>query len=350
MMKIGIITVYQTENTGSILQATALKDVLVERGCKVKFVSTKNKYSAHSALRLALNFKNSVINRQNPLEALKKYCYYSNYIHSVFESTSPEAVLDEHFDALIIGSDTVWDMNSRYFRSLYRTFWALDWEKIPTISYAATIANTAYEDLDELCYPQIALRRYHDISVRDRYTAQYVESRTGREAQVVCDPTLLHPVEYYKKQCVLIRQKFLLLYLFDDPGADVIHELVAFAHRRGLAVICLGKYISGSDQWVSSTVEEFLSYYNSAEFVVTNTFHGTIFSILFHKQFVVLDYGKRKIAELLREFSLSERLTASNPAVVLEHAICYEAVDKVLDETREQSLNYLCHALKLGEQ
>lgn len=341
MKKIGIITVYETENTGSVLQATALKNVVEAMGYSVLFISTKNRYSVHSLKCLTKSIVKAVIRRNRVRDCWTKYWYYEHYINHTFQTILPENVPVEGLETIIIGSDTVWDVASKYFEESCGTFWALDWMDIPIVTYAATIANTAYSKLNELRYPEDALKRYKAISVRDQYTEGYIEAKLGRKVPIVCDPTLLLPAEYYRKKCFKVEERYLLLYLFDELKGSVKQEVRRFANKKGLKIISLGKHILGSDQWVSGTIENFLSYFDSAEYIITNTFHGTVFSILFNKSFVSLDYNKNKVTELMCGFELSKRLISCNVSAVLEQRIDYSRINKQIIKMRNESMQFL---------
>lgn len=345
MKKIGIITVYKTENIGSVLQSTALKNVVEAMGYSVLFISTKNKYSVHSRKQLAKSIAKAVIRRNRICNCWMRYRYYEHYIKNTFQTIQPERVPFEGLEKIIIGSDTVWDVGSKYFEESSRTFWTLDWMNIPVVTYAVTIGNTSYRTLNGLQYPEEAIKQYQAVSVRDRYTARYVEAKTGRAVPVVCDPTFLLPVEYYRGKCFKVEGKYLLLYLFDELAEHAKKDIRRFAAERGLRIVSLGKHILGSDQWVSGTIENFLSYFNCAEYIVTNTFHGTIFSILFNKAFVSLDCTKNKVTDLLQGFSLSGRLTSDNILAVLEQKIDYNQVNNQISEMRNRSMQFLVQKL-----
>lgn len=341
-MKIGLITVFYTENCGSILQATALSDKLKEYGCDVYFISTKNKVSGHSFKRFFKNLLKSIKNKENIAHPIKKYYFYTKYIKKHFKIINYN---NKNIDLIVIGSDTVWDITSRYFLESQPLFWGTYTRTIPKISYAASIANSSYNQLDKLLYPIEALKEYKAISVRDYYTKEYVESRTGQNAKIVCDPTLLHEVEYYTKKCINIQDsKFLLLYLFDEPTQEIKEEITNFAKEKSLNIICLkglGKCISFADKYVESTIDNFLSYFYKADYIVTNTFHGTIFSIIFNKNFVVLDYNKNKITLLLEQLNLSERLIIKDIKKKFNKNIEYKDVNSKLNEMKKNGEEYL---------
>lgn len=344
-MKLGMITVYYTENCGSVLQATALKDKIEELGNEVRFISTKNKYSGHSIKRFIKNLLKTIKNKENIFLTIEKFFYYELYIKKNFKKKKKKDILDY----IVIGSDTVWDINSQYFLESQDVFWGKIMPEVEKITYAATIANSCYEKLDDLKYPIDSINKFKYISVRDDYTKKYIETRTNKTAIKVCDPTILYDYNYYEKKCKKINEeKYLLLYLFDEPDSKITNEIRNFCEEKSLKIICLlgmGKYISFADKYIESTIDNFLSYYKEASYVITNTFHGTVFSLIFNKNFLVLDYQKNKISNLLNELELTERLVERNIAENFRKEIDYVGVNRKLEELRDLGITYLKESL-----
>ena len=193
-------------------------------------------------------------------------------------------------------------------------------------------------------YRSEAIKKIKAVGVRDSYSKQFVESILKKNIPVNCDPTMLFDISYYQKQCKSIPERYILLYLFEELEPSFRKKLKQYTATHNLKIICLGKHITGSDIWISSTIENFLSYFNSAEFVVTNTFHGTVFSIIFTKNFAVLDYNKIKVREVLTKFGLESRLTKYDLRI-LEQKIDYTKVNHILHSFQKESQNYLLQSL-----
>lgn len=346
MKKIGIITVYHTENTGSVLQANALKEFLALSGYDVYFVNTRNKYSAHSKKRLIKKLFKSLKSQVDFKQSLMCYKYYEKYIKTNFKVVNAKDVESIGINQLIIGSDTVWDMNSRYFLESQDLFWGTKWRNIPVISYAASVANSDIEKLINQNYFENAIKKMKAIGVRDGYTRHFAEVFGKENVVMNCDPTMLFELSHYQKKCKLILDKYILLYVFEKPDLHFVKKLKQYAYSNGYKIICLGEYVEECDMWISSTVENFLSYFNSAEIIITNTFHGTVFSIIFNKEFIVLDCNKMKIRAILVKFELENRLT-NGELNLLQEKIDYSKVNRILASFRSESQEYLLKALEL---
>lgn len=338
---VGIITVIYSTNCGSVLQALALQDAYSNLGCNVSFISTINKLSALSYKKEFKDVIKALVSRSSPGAVMKKYRDSRQFIREHFHIVDPSGA--ERFDLLSIGSDTVWDVTSPYFLESQDVFWGLPWDGSKIVTYAASIANSPYETLDSLEYPCESIKKYANISVRDDYTFEYITSRTDRMPCKVCDPTLLKDRSFYQGFCGSMEEagNYLLLYLFDTPSAAMVDEIKQYAADNSLKIVSLGRSMPFADMHYESTVVSFLSCFNGASAVVTNTFHGTVFSLIFHKPFVVLDYQKKKIENLLHDLALDQRIVGAGIEAVLNEHIDYTSVESKFSELRANSISYL---------
>ena len=339
---IGIITVFYSENYGSVLQAYALKKYLDIQGKDVAFINTKNKYSSHSLKRtiMSMGYKMLHLDFKNAWIIFEKYCNFNKtlvkYPYVQFG--------DNRIDTIVVGSDTVWDVDSKYFLQSQELFWPITSDKVKIISYAASVANSTAEKLKSLQYPIECLRKMEAISVRDSYSYDVITSSVDKKIEVVCDPTLLlHMNDFSDLFVPVTESKYVAVYLFEELEPQCIKVLKKWARERGLKLVSICKQLKWCDCVVSPSVENFVSYIKNANYVITNTFHGTIFSIIFHKQFVCLGFNKKKISEFLRIVGLDNRmfedkkLVESNMAIDIDYIMVEEKLDKI----RKKSYQYL---------
>lgn len=342
-MNIGLVTVYYTENCGSVLQAFALKSKIEELGGNCTIISTQNKYSGHSYKRFIKNIIKAIRYKKSVKASIYKYYNYEKFIKNEFKVKKIQS--SSKFDAILIGSDTVWDAQSEYFLESKELFWGSKFTDVRLYSYAASISNCPYQVLDNMDFVLPSLQKMKKISVRDNYTLDYVKSRTNKDVYLNCDPTFFFNQEFYLQFCKKINDdNYLLLYLFDEPTEEEKKNIIDFARKFNLKIISLigmGKYISFADEYVESTIENFLSYFYNASYIVTNTFHGSVFSIIFNKQFVVLDYKKNKIIDLLDSLDLSDRINSVSIEDVLLKKIDCDRVNNSIKIKREKSEDYL---------
>ena len=205
------------------------------------------------------------------------------------------------------------------------------------------------------------LSKFRKLSCREQRGCDLIKELTGFDAQHVLDPTMLLSAEHYrtiaKKPAFEIPEHYALIYLS-------VNDLTVFRQREYANVInaaCHGietinlyfdpsfsVFYDGRAEQIGP--EEFLWLIDHADIVIENSFHGTAFSILFHKNFIAMDrassYDTMKIKDILSTLGILDR-KYDNDARIPEGIIDYEAVDKKLNELRETSTNYLRECLDI---
>ena len=127
-----------------------------------------------------------------------------------------------------------------------------------------------------------------------------------------------------------------------------MEALDTFAKRENSKIVSLSEsYVKGIDINAKKDPWSFLTYYKNADYVVTDTFHGSIFSVIYRKQFISIQRGKDKVSDLLERLQLSSRLVEDNEelSMALEAPIKWESSEHALKELREKSFRYLRDAL-----
>ncbi len=343
-MNICIVTVYTTENCGSFWQARSLATVLEKMGHSVSFLFRSKKDTSrafkvhlHEALAKAikLDFTASLFiwKRNSNFNKAQKY----------FRVIKEESNEFQNIDLFVIGSDTVWNFSSAYFmkHSDKYTGAALGTEK--SITYAVSAANTPYEkfDIAKISNPISNLKA---ISVRDEETYQIVKKLTGREAKIVCDPTMLVDRELFDKNAKEISEEnYILLYHFATIDEKVKKEILDLKKKHSLKVISFGEHRSWCDKTICYDPYSFVSYFKNASFVVTDTFHGTIFSIINEKKFAELGNKKKKISDLLESLHLTETVRENRKSVmeIYENELDYTYANEKIKQLRADSMLYL---------
>lgn len=348
-MKIAIITVYNSENCGSFMQAYALKTTLEKLGHEVFFLYRNFKWSFIEHIKVGI-IKCAKLDFGSALNLWKKYFNYISVNKNqavVYRNTE----LFNHIDCFVIGSDTLWDFNSKYFYKNKNTYTGLNLPKVKRVTYAVSAANTGFEVFENDADIIQGIKELNVISVRDASTQSIVQKITGTAPPLVCDPTLLLKEEDYhlfmEKAPVKTDKKYILLYFFSDMSDLQKKHILELKKETGCKIISFGEYRSWCDDNLSYAPNSFLSYMKNADFIITNTFHGTIFSVLFHKKFV--DYGgkKLKISNFLNQLGLQDTIIDDTVSLIEKYKedLDYQNADAVIDVLRQQSLNYLNEAL-----
>lgn len=336
MKKVGILTVHTAHNYGTVLQAYALKQIIRNLGfeCKcLNYQSTaqKSQYSLLDTYSLSLNawikfflncFYLQKLGKRAELfhQFIQENLNGADPLLSTMKEVEAEAT---GYDAIVVGSDQVWNVNLKDIRYDY----LLDFpKKGRRISYAASF-GASFRGISEHADRMIPLIRDFDfISTRETDATDYL-SGFGIKSVTVADPTLLLAEAEWNRLAVPPRQRepYVLYY---SLGCRRYSQNVAkqISSRLGLKVIspvlhprAVG---SGFRKEIACGPLQFLGLVRNAEFVCTDSFHGTVFSILFQKPFVSVFEGENgKLVRDCRRMSLLEKLELEENAVTQENEI-----------------------------
>ena len=320
-MKIGILTQPLHANYGGILQNYALQQVLKQMGHEVWTIDY-GKYTwldwldnvwrvlAHKLLGHKVHFAMTPPDKDRIEAPLRRFAEQNIQLAKPRSKRFCKKTVRKYgFEALIVGSDQVWRPMYNYnIEDCFLSF--VSKMDIKRVAYAASFGTDKWEfsqQQTEKC--AVLAKKFDGISVREKSGITLCDKYLGVNATHVLDPTLLLHAEDYVKLCSHIpkREPFIFAYVLDE-SEDKINSIVNYAERRGLPY-----YIKSADNSVSDddTIELWLSYFRDAAFIVTDSFHGTAFSIIFNKDFYVFGNKKRgnsRFDSLLEIFDLKDRM------------------------------------------
>lgn len=330
MKKVGIVTVYNACNYGSFLQAYALRSFLMDNGYKTDF------------LKIDVDYNNVTSARGG-----KKYSQYEKEKYQkliedqkCFEVTEQ---VDESYQCCVIGSDTVWNMfDSTYENIPYFVGKEIKCKNI--ISYAASVGQSRLSKILLLKgYKLLPIRKLSQIAVRDDKTEKVVKL-LGKKPVRVLDPTFLYDFPVIQPNDIP-RKPYMLIYTY-GYNKEEVEVIKSVAKKKGLLIVATGSLCPWAD--INMVVGSFawLWLVKNANLIVTGTFHGSVFSIKYNKQFAVLTRGSDKVYSLLSEFELTDRMTTVETLEsILSEDIDYVQVNKIVEEKRKRSQNYLLSAI-----
>lgn len=371
MKKVGTITFHRSKNYGAILQAYALQKVLTEMGHVSEIIDYCPPRRGTKALSQFSRIRHFVWQRivRKMITAEKREKKTEEFRRKYLQLSSvkyfdPEALHASPplFDAYITGSDQVWNPKNNDNDSSY--FLAFAPPGKTRISYAPSFGVTQIPDGLANQYRKW-LNQIHRISSREVEGRQIIARLTGRDAEIVLDPTLLLDEEQWQKiasQCENAEPYILSYYM---PGDKAVNESITRISRHlsahtGWGVICIGqREYMRMHPFKRSIFDagpaEFLGLIQNASFVVTNSFHGTAFSINYKKPFLVPINQK-----LLPEKALSSRITSLLKTLKLENQLLpigkevlakslididYRAVESILQNEKKRSIDFLKNSL-----
>jgi len=364
-MKIGLLTLAPTANYGGILQAIALVHVLKELGNDVILINKQHNFPIWKNILITLLKHTPLQNIKNFRDIYLKSRQFQEFISSHIPNKSKKVispkdlatlVKEEAIDVVLVGSDQVWRYS--YINDGFYSVYFLDFKKtigVKKISYAASFGTNSWEAPDKIDEVKLLLADFDAISVREKAGVNLC-AKFGSKAELHLDPTLLPEKNFYEKliknQRKTIRKTLVTYILDSDRSKSNIVELALSLFAKNsihLDKINLISSISGN----SYSIEEWLCEIKNANYVITDSFHGMVFSILFSRQFIVFgnkSRGLSRFTDFLAELGLSNRLVTSSDMIelVLLKEIDYGPVQMKINEWRKVSLSYLKNNISQG--
>lgn len=377
-MKIAILTQPLHNNYGGNLQNFALQKVLTDMGHEPVTIDRHRSIKLRTKLKLGY-FKRLVFHylKGTPKPKVKDYFSGSKDTHDrmhvlkfieAYINKTPrlysdkavhEAFEQNKFDAVIIGSDQCWrPIYSPNISTYFLDFLESD-QSIRKIAYAASFGTSEWEfDEHQTLIAQRLIKQFDAVSVREKQAVELVKDRLNAEANFVLDPTLLLDKEDYltvinAHQPPLPSKQGVYTYVLDTGGwkGQVINQVAKSLNTEvfnNQPKATIENPSDNPDDYVIPSIEGWIKGFADADFVVTDSFHGTVFSILFNKPFVSLlnaERGASRFYSILSEFGLKERLVTKYDEAeinkLLNQEINYQQVNVKLGQLRQNSKGLL---------
>jgi len=381
-MKVAICTIFNGNyNYGGQLQAYALSKTIKSIGIKAEVI----RYNGHDNIvypttlsRLKQYSIPEIICKFKERKLAKKSYLISNMLKNRFEAynrfaseniPSSNKIYDSDcngmadvYDAFVVGSDQVWNPN------VINNLYSLNFDLKPNtlkIAYAASISRSKLS-LSEQKRMLPLLTKFNSISVREKTAANYLSRMLpDNKITVTLDPTLLLSAKDWEQIATKreINEKYVLLYAFSECSFK--NELVKYYKNKKVTVYYIpfvkNQYNTFDGEEENNMLPlwnigpaEFLSLIKNAEAIITDSFHGAVFSIIFNKQFIVFERdssGKTsknsRIYDLLNTFHLMNRLVRCTWSSEMETIIDYNSVNTIKEHKVIESITWLQRALSL---
>ena len=372
-LKIANLTLDGYFNYGNVLQRYAVCNLLMGLGAEVEslwfspqagflpylqshYPWMKDSWDWKTWVKLGINWKGAthkMFSGENAWEAARNAgikSFVDRYIPMRYNVDFAK-VADE-YDYFVVGSDQVWNPNFAGFEKFFMKFASME----KRIAYAASISSPDVP-LDAMEVFIDGINGMKAISVREQAGAELIEQLTGRKVEVVADPTMLVASEKWreiarKPSWLKGDEKILTTYFLGKRPDEVINRL---AMEHGLKVVnILDEHVF---EHYAVAPEEWLWLIDNARLMYTDSFHGTVFSILFRRPFVVterigdgcVNKMTSRIDTLLGKFGLEARRGTKENGYMIENPmhIRYGDVEMVLAADKTRAVSYLCKALDL---
>lgn len=339
MKKVAILTYHRHDNYGAVLQCYALQEVLKEMGCEVNVLDYFCKTALQPLSPTAIRNRGIIPCFMSTLGMLmrlpRKKAFQEFRKKLALSRTYTTENIDQannDYDCFIVGSDNVWNPEITGFDKTYFLDFVKNSEK--KNSYAASMGLGSVPPGYEDSFKSL-LSDFRVITTRERKAADSISELLNRDVFSVLDPTLLLPTERWERLATStnVKKPYILAYQM-RPDRKFVQFVNQQAKKLGCKTIFIpfpqgasGYHAQGN---MSCGPEQWLGLFKDADFIITDSFHGCAFSILFHKKFAVKvsQLGDR-IYNLLSMLNLETRI-AKDHAFDISDNIDYSKVDNVL--------------------
>lgn len=366
MKKIGMITFHSAHNYGAMLQVYALQKTLLNNGYQAEIIDYRDK-------KIMSGYKLFKLNKKNLYTIIKSFASslfflipnymrakrFNNFLKKYLKTTKIKYKSEKELkdnppdeDIYIVGSDQVW--NTALTGSL-KDAYTLNFGKdnVKRISYAASIGKSEIPDtLKDIFKEKIS--KIDKISVREEQAKELLSGLINKNIDVVLDPTLLLEKEKWmslieKKE----KEKEKYIFIYGIGERDRLYKIANyFSEKTNLKLVHFDNKNKGYKNVLKSAYSdgpiEFLNLIKNAEYVIAQSFHGTVFSLIFRKKFFVIPdkTTSSRVINLLKKLGLEDRIINSIEEIGdYDREINYEEVESKLKFEREKSLEFLKNSI-----
>lgn len=372
-MKAGIITMHKVPNYGSHLQAYALQEAVNDMGYDAELIDYKYPNEYHIARDKDLtkkklnlfNFIKSVL--KSPITIFNKIIFarqrklFNDFEDKFFNLScsynSQEEIKKEKpvYDIYITGSDQVWNPRFACGDDIYMCNFG-DFSK-SRIAYGASVAATNIPESMKSIYKE-NLSRYKAIGIRDFSSKQELENIIEKNIEVVCDPVFLLSSEAWHKLSerskLKLPKKYILIYILTysfNPYPEILKVIKDVKEKFNLPVVFINTslkhilQIKPNKNIFTASIFDFIKLFENASYILTTSFHGTAFSLIFKKQFLSIVGDKKtdgRIRDLLNSLEINSYCDLKTyNRETLNKKIDYEMIEDNFNSFVEKSKNFL---------
>ncbi len=376
VITVGIITFQRAHNYGAVLQAYALLNTIKGLGYRTELIDYWPKYREghYNLINFPLKslFKNGVsnFNAKDPVKEILTFpsrykqsrkfeSFRKNYLNVMNHPYLSGADIPDKYDVIVCGSDQIW----RYHFKGNEGFDDVYFAKYPStktvikISYSASMGD---DDINDNAKKQLSelLENFDFISVREDSLLKLITPLTTKLPALVLDPVFLLPADEWRRMINknTRKKKYLLFYqlLLNHEAEKLVKQI---AKEKQLEIIHIGGVKRNANPFglqklkLSSGPLDFISLIAHADYVVSTSYHGVVFAILFGKPFSALGFKGNfyRIRSLLTSLGIEKRLVEPNSDVYID-AIDYTPVNAKLKKLKEDSLSFIIQSLHTAGQ
>lgn len=367
MKKVGIATWFNN-NYGSVMQAVALRTIIDDLGYESYLINYKAPIKTFSEKRNNINtllfklhqkiqyYKITPILSENQRLKFDDFVFETGRISNLVSNDDEIMRLNNVFDAFVCGSDQIWSPVN-YDKFYYLSF--VENEK-KIIAYAPSIGILTFDNNIVKKEMKYYISRFKYISVREKSGKRFIEKLCGKSPEVVLDPTLLLDntrwLEFANNEYICPSKKYILCYFLGD-SKKYNNTIIKLSEHENMDIVVIPfckQQLNQKNIVIDIGPKEFITLFANASFVLTDSFHGLAFSLIFRKNFSVFkrfrDEDKHnqntRIYNLLSLLDLDYKVSdASDSIEMILKSIDYINVESRIETMRCKSLDYLKKSL-----
>lgn len=374
-MRVCILSMQDVQNMGSLLQSYALKEMLTQMDLKVGFLPVESRDKDNLLIQNSVeDFREEAeyIGGLSRLKKIDKYFFkrlknsllrkkqfeiYDRFREKYFASPSRTQVLI--YDYCVIGSDEVFNCSNKTKWGFTSQLFGDVKEAKHIITYAASCGSTTVKKIPVEVAESIrnAMSNLDAVSVRDKNTKEFVKKLTGKDACVHLDPVLVYDFKDEIDRSVSVEglpQSYCVIYSYDNRihEKSEIESIKNFCREHNMTPICVGIPQFWIKDYIVADPFQCLKVFQNAKFVITDTFHGTIFSVKYCKRFATIVRGsnKNKLQDLIDRVQISNHQISQISSSELDRAFDVvhdkKSFDSFIEKERVRSKSYLTENIK----
>lgn len=364
-MKVAIITMHCPLNYGAVLQTYALQTYIESLGHSVEIIDYRPEYIVYDqSLTYVGNekFQRNFLTRliyiickipSKTQRILKFHRFYKkrlNLTERIYKTFNDLVNFCPNADHYICGSDQIWSYNNGAYKDpAYFLGFSPKAKKRSSYAPSGNFPAPLPSEMEKCIIAMI--NQLDNVSVREENTKILIQPLVNKEITEVLDPVFLHDKDFWTSVNINRNkrsEKYVLIYLVGDSD-NIIRTVIPFAQKRRLPIYCITssqREIHGISKKIIPSPDEFITLINDAEYVFTNSFHGTAFSIILEKQFWVYrtQIANSRIVSLLKKVDLLHRLVTDNDSD-LSSEIDFSKVRPHIEKWVETSKTYIKNIL-----
>lgn len=350
-MKIGIISMV-SDNYGNRLQNYALQEVLTEMGNLVETLNNpwNDDYNPGKEL-VKSNVKKFIYGLTRKPARYERKINFDKFNNTFIKFSKFWLNLEndrkkaaEYYDLFICGSDQVWNSEAWEITGKYFADFA---DKKKRASYAASFGiENIIEDRKGEFKDYLLGMNY--ISVREQSGVNIVENLIGKKVNCHLDPTLLLSASEWNNvvgKSLKVNDKYMLCYFLGSVSEDFLSEIARYSKEMNIKIFSICNEQNATHNNVGP--DEFVSLIRNAEFILTDSFHGTVFSIIYHKPFYtfsrkgVKQSMDTRVTSLLKLLGFEERFEPNYKELNQIFNVDFNKADEVLKKEKKKAMEYL---------